>query len=597
MAKLFNLARMGTATTGTGTITLGSAKSGFLSFAGAGVSDGDVVSYGIKDGTNSEVGTGVYTSSGTTLTRNVTNSTNSDAAISLSGSAEVFITALAEDFGPFLSAASFGVNSANADNASEIQAAIDSLTAGGVVVLPPGTLKYGSDITVPRGVHLKGQGTDATVLSRQSDAQIIVGGSASQSFIKLSDFSLNSNLGTGPAVVFDRVQRSWMWNVLIYLVKGSERGIQLGTASNPGDTAYVTFENVWVWMDAGAAGGSGFFMYGGGVFTLLNSEVSGENGGGQIAVRISNTAVFDTYVQTGLNTGSCDVGLLMDGTADAHNILVTGGTSDEDQTGALIIQPGGTASFNNMLFTGCHFTGPASVTAGTVGPVVALTAASGTSIKNVNFTGGYVFDGRDNGIQIGGSGTLAHIKISSMQIMDCGRGTTNTFSAISVTTTVTDLQIIGNQIHNDVVTYAKGIDVSSAGSWIMVADNIIADCTTPINATAAQLALLHGVRGNKGHIGSPQYVQGWVTYNSSTSTVLNSYNVASVTRNGAGDISVNWLNALEASNAITATAQDNFTFLASQPTTTSCRVRFGTSTTALADSPYISVVASSRRAN
>jgi hypothetical protein len=97
MAELFNLARMTTSTAGTGTITLGSAVSGYLSFADAGVTDGVTVSYGIRDGANSEAGTGVYASSGTTLTRSVTTSTNSNNAISLSGSAEVYITARAED--------------------------------------------------------------------------------------------------------------------------------------------------------------------------------------------------------------------------------------------------------------------------------------------------------------------------------------------------------------------------------------------------------------------------------------------------------------------------------------------------------------------
>ncbi|MDE5451329.1 hypothetical protein GWE18_00365 [Bradyrhizobium sp. CSA112] len=94
MAKLFNLARMTTATSGTGTITLGSAVSGYLTFALAGVANADVVAYGIKDGANSEVGYGVYTSSGTTLTRNVRKSTNGDALINLSGTAEVYITPL-----------------------------------------------------------------------------------------------------------------------------------------------------------------------------------------------------------------------------------------------------------------------------------------------------------------------------------------------------------------------------------------------------------------------------------------------------------------------------------------------------------------------
>lgn len=98
MARLFNLARMNTATTGTGAITLGSAVSGFLSFAAAGVTNGQEVFYGIKDGSASEVGRGTYSSSGTQLTRTVIKSTNSDTAINLSGSAEVFITYTAEAF-------------------------------------------------------------------------------------------------------------------------------------------------------------------------------------------------------------------------------------------------------------------------------------------------------------------------------------------------------------------------------------------------------------------------------------------------------------------------------------------------------------------
>lgn len=97
VVEAYNLAKVTTATTGTGTITLGSAVSGFLTFAGAGVKNGETVSYGIRDGSNSEVGRGVYTSSGATLTRSVLTSTNSNSAINLSGSATVFITPLAED--------------------------------------------------------------------------------------------------------------------------------------------------------------------------------------------------------------------------------------------------------------------------------------------------------------------------------------------------------------------------------------------------------------------------------------------------------------------------------------------------------------------
>ena len=98
MAKLFNRAKMTTSTTGTGTITLGSASNGFQSFADAGVANGDVVQYVIEEGSNFEIGTGTYTASGTTLTRSPSESSNSDAAITLAGQATVSITATHADF-------------------------------------------------------------------------------------------------------------------------------------------------------------------------------------------------------------------------------------------------------------------------------------------------------------------------------------------------------------------------------------------------------------------------------------------------------------------------------------------------------------------
>ena len=100
MVTLVNRAKVSTATTGTGTITLGSAESGYQTFADAGVVDADVVRYVIEDGTNWEIGSGTYTASGTTLSRTVLESSNADAAINLSGSAVVFVGAAAEDLAP-----------------------------------------------------------------------------------------------------------------------------------------------------------------------------------------------------------------------------------------------------------------------------------------------------------------------------------------------------------------------------------------------------------------------------------------------------------------------------------------------------------------
>jgi hypothetical protein len=87
----YNRAWMTTATTGTGTITLGSATSGYQTFAAAGVPDGKVIDVVIIDGANWEISSGTYTSSGTTLSRTLISS-STGSLLNLTGSATVFIS-------------------------------------------------------------------------------------------------------------------------------------------------------------------------------------------------------------------------------------------------------------------------------------------------------------------------------------------------------------------------------------------------------------------------------------------------------------------------------------------------------------------------
>lgn len=104
MAKVYNRAKVNTATTGTGTMTLGTAVSNaFCTFAEAGVANADVVAYVIEDGTDFEIGIGTYTAAGTTLSRTTVRlskigGTSGTSKINLSGTAVVYIAPCREEF-------------------------------------------------------------------------------------------------------------------------------------------------------------------------------------------------------------------------------------------------------------------------------------------------------------------------------------------------------------------------------------------------------------------------------------------------------------------------------------------------------------------
>jgi len=152
MVTLVNRAKMSTSTTGTGTITLGSAESGYQSFTSAGVVNSDVVRYTIEDGDAWEIGSGTYSSG--TLTR-VLDESSTGSLLNLSGDAVVYVTAAGEDIqqppseGPFV----------NGDKTKldGIEATADVTDAGNVNPLVDTHLNTG---TASSGEVLSWNGTD-----------------------------------------------------------------------------------------------------------------------------------------------------------------------------------------------------------------------------------------------------------------------------------------------------------------------------------------------------------------------------------------------------------------------------------------------------
>lgn len=131
---LFDLARMTVSSSGTGTITLNAAVSGFLTFDLAGCSTaaaGQAVTYAIADTAASEIGSGTYTSSSLSLTRGSVHSTNGNNAINMNASAIVLITPQAKGIIGKVNIQSFTANGTYTPTTGLISALIECLGSGG----------------------------------------------------------------------------------------------------------------------------------------------------------------------------------------------------------------------------------------------------------------------------------------------------------------------------------------------------------------------------------------------------------------------------------------------------------------------------------
>ena len=223
MVKLVNRAKMTTATQRTRTITLGSAVDGFQSFTAAGVVNGDTVRYCIEDGTsNFELGSGVFTASGTTLTRVVSESSNSGNAINLSGDAIVFITAIAADLQPTTFTTSVFTATANQTTFTV------SYTVGFVEVFLNGAKLSAADFTATNGTSIVlasgatvGDTLDVVAYGTQTIANVYTQSQSDARYLQLTGGTLTGDLtGTtstfsGDVTIADKIVHSGDTNTAI----------------------------------------------------------------------------------------------------------------------------------------------------------------------------------------------------------------------------------------------------------------------------------------------------------------------------------------------------------------------------------------------
>lgn len=499
-----------TTTTGTGTLTLAGAVSGYQSFAAVGNGNTcyaciyDVDSVGNPNG-SWEVFSGTYTSSGTTLSRtSVLASSNSGSAVSFgSGTKRVLLTppagrSLVSAALPTATRVLYATTDGVVTDSSNLTFDGTTLTAGGLA-------GPGSSITSLNASNL----SSGTVNNARLDATLTA-------FAALTIAADSLTIGTGTDAF---TQTTFAANT--FPAKSSSGNLVAKTISDFGLTLVA---------DADSAAGRtslGASTVGSNIFTLTNpSAIAFLRLNADNSVSALSAANFNTALGLGTGSSPTFAGATLTG---AETITVTDATTTAVTT-ALTLDHETSGTAGNGIGVGLVMKAPTSTTANST--IASITAAwsTGTHASRIpdwqltltdNSTTITACEFKTDGSGVGKAGFLGATPVVR-QTGDAGTALVM-FGFMTGTPTFAAANLTGTSIPSGLV--AAQSDQETATSTVLA--------VTP---------------GRQQY--HPSAAKGWIIFDGTATppTILASYNVSSITDNGAGDWTINWTTAFSSAN-------------------------------------------------
>ena len=470
-----------TTTTGTGTITLAGAVAGFQSFAAVG--NGNTTYYCITSGSAWEVGLGTYSTTGPTLARTTiySNSLGTTAAISLTGTSNVFVTLPAQQIpgnGKFLQWQSVQTSNFTAVNGYAYPV---NTTSAAITVTLPASPNIGDVVTI---VDYAGTaGTNFITINRNGSN---IEGSALNTAIRIARQALN--------FVYIDATQGWVSYAQQYVT-----------------AAPISYLMSYL-IVAGGGGGGGSSTNGGGC--------GGGGAGGYLYDSTGTLTVGTTYTATVGAGGVGGLGITPPTAGD--NSTLTGGTL------SLTAAVGGGR--------GGYWSNPTTsqaATSGGSGGGGAGTATVGSGTSGQGFAGGA---GSTVATKYGGGGGGGATAVGA-----AGNGTTGGNGGAGFSNTITGSSLFyagggggGTQDNGTAGTGGSGVGGTGSSSNVVASDGAIntgsggggGGCTVPLAGS--------GGSGGKGVVilSIPTYIYSGVTTGSPTVTTSGSYTILTFTSSG-----------------------------------------------------------------